>query len=241
MSARPDPRRWRVARLLFSTHLILLGMVWVALVAMVAVVTVGIATFRDVTGSVWDPAVSILRWFALGYGTVLTGTLVPTYIAHGQTRRDIMAQLTVYILVGGTLFAALLTAGYALESLVYRLAGWPHALRGERLFSAADEYGLIFLTLCAVMLVWTTAGALLSAGFYRSQELGVSMIPIAVALVGLTSVAVGYGGLPFVGRLVGIADLPLLLALALCAAACALGLAVTWALVRTLPLRNASA
>jgi len=239
MTADPTPRRWPVLSLLFSTHLVFLGLGWIAFVAICAAVTAGIATVGEVTGSVVDAAASILRWFALGYGTVLTGTLLPTHIAHGQTRRDAMVQLTAFILVGGTLFAALITATYALEGLLYRLAGWPHALRGQRLFTSSEDFALILLTFCGVLLTWTIAGALLSAAFYRSRELGVVTIPLALVLVGLTSVAVGYGGLPFVGQLLGIADLPLPMAVALCAAACALGLTATWALVRTLPLRTA--
>lgn len=241
MSTRPALRRWPVARLLFATHLVFLGLVWLAFVALVAAAAVGIATFGRVTGSVWDPAATILRWFALGYGSYLIGTLLPTYVAHGQTRRDVMAQLTVFILVGGTLFAALMTLGYALERLLYGLAGWPHVLRAGRLFTAADQYGLIFLTMCGVLLVWTIAGALLSAGFYRSSDLGLATVPIALVLVALSGLGVGFGTLPLVGRLLGIADLPLPLTVALCAVAFALGVAATWALVRTLPLRNLTA
>lgn len=241
-AARPArPARWPVARLLFANHLVFLALVWVAFAAIVTAVTLGIAAVGDVTRSIWEPAVSILRWFALGYGTSLTGTLLPAYVAQGQTRRDVMAQMTVYILVAGALFAALLTLGYALESVLYRMAGWPHVLTGERLFRAPDEFGLVFLTFCGVLLAWTVAGALLSAGFYRSGELGIAMIPLALALVGLAGAAVGYDNLPVVGNLFGIARIPLPLTVALCAGAVAMGLATTWALVRTLPLRNTTA
>ena len=87
-------------------------------------------------------------------------------------------------------------------------------------------------------MVWTTIGLLLGAGFYRSGGNELVVLVLALAMVVVSGYGIGFNGLPFVGAVVDVADLPLAGSLALCLAALAPGAAVTWALVRDLPIRN---
>lgn len=236
MSRDQDGRNWRIARLLFAAHLPFLVLVWAVVAVAVAAVTAGIALLGTVTGSVWDPASSILRWFALGYGTHLTGTLLPTYVAHGQTRRDSMVQITLFVVVATAVFSALMALGYGLEALLYGAMDWPQDL--QRLFTSATQVPLVLITYWGMFGAWTIAGALLAAGFYRSKDVGVVTIPIALVLVIVVGDAVGFPSLPLVGGIIATADMPLPLTIALCAATFLLGVAVTWGFARDLPLRN---
>jgi hypothetical protein len=54
----------------------------------------------------------------------------------------------------------------------------------------------------------------------------------------VTGYGVGFSGLPFVGAVVDVADVPLAATLGLCMAGLLPGAAVTWALVRDIPIRN---
>ena len=83
MSDRAGDRDQAIARLLFATHLPFLAMVWAVFAAAVLVLIIGIDLLGTVTRSVWDPAVSMVRWFALGYGVYLINRLLPVYVAHG--------------------------------------------------------------------------------------------------------------------------------------------------------------
>jgi hypothetical protein len=241
MSARTDRRPWSIARLLLATHLPFLLLVWLALVALVLALTVGIAVWGDITRSVWDPAVTIVRWFALGYGLFLVNRLLAVYVAHGRTRREYLGSMAVFVTVAAAAVAALLTLGFALEAILYWAMDWPHRVEAQRLFDAPDQYPVIFISYWAMLAVWTTIGMLLAAGFYRSGGGELLVVPLALAMAAVSGYAIGFHGLPFTGRIVDLAESPLAPALGLCAAALLAGAALVWALVRDIPMRPRTA
>jgi hypothetical protein len=112
----------------------------------VLLLTIGIAIRADITRSVWDPAATVVRWFALGYGLYLLNRLLPVYVAHGRTRREYLRSIAVFVAGAGAVVAALLTLGLALEAVLYRVMEWPQRVAPERLFDAPDQYPLIFLS-----------------------------------------------------------------------------------------------
>jgi hypothetical protein len=238
MSSTQDRHTWAIVRLLFSTYLPFMVLGWVAFVVVVAAITAGIAIFGDVTRSVWDPAASFLRWLAFGYGLYLTNRLLPMYVAHGRARREFMIQATLFIVVTGAVLAALIAFGYALETLLYRAMGWSQAVLAQRPFSAAGQFLPIFGSFWAMLLVWTITGTLLAAGFYRPGGWVLIVVPLALALVIGVGVAIGFSGLPVVGTVVDMADLPLLTTVALCGGGFLIGVAMTGVLVRDIPIRN---
>jgi hypothetical protein len=60
-----------------------------------------------------------------------------------------------------------------------------------------------------MLLVWTTIGLLLADGFSRSQGSELVVLPLALAMVVVTGYAIGFSGLPFVGAVVDVAEIPL--------------------------------
>ena len=54
----------------------------------------------------------------------------------------------------------------------------------------------------------------------------------------VTGYGIGFSGLPFVGAVVDVAEVPLAATVALCLAGLLPGAAATWALVRDIPIRN---
>lgn len=238
MSGRAEDRTWSIARLLLVTHLPFLLLCWVVFAAAVLVLTIGIDLRVTISQSVWDPAASIVRWFALGYGVYFVNRMLPVYVAHGRTRHEFLRSMAVFLLVAAAMVAALLTFGLALESVLYRLMDWAHRVPDERLFDSAGQYPLVFLTYWAMLVIWATIGLLLAAGFYRSEGWEVPVILLALAIVMVTGYGIGFNGLPFLGAVVDVADLPLAGSLALCLAGLLPGAAATWALVRDIPIRS---
>jgi hypothetical protein len=238
MSDHADDRTWTIARLLFATHLPFLLLCWVVFAAAVLVLTIGIDLRTTISWSVWDPAASFVRWFAFGYGLYFINRMLPVYLAHGRTRREFAGSMALFVLVAAAVVAALLTVGFVLEAALYRFMEWPHRIEPERLFDAPDQYPLVFLSYWAMLVIWMTIGLLLAAGFYRSGGNELVVIVLALAMVVLTGYGIGFSGLPFIGTVVDVADVPLAGSLAICLAGLLPGAAVTWALVRDIPIRN---
>jgi hypothetical protein len=234
-------RAWRIAPLLLTTHLPFLMLLWVPFVLIVAVLTVGVATFGTITASVWDPAAMFLRWVALGYGLYLTNGLLPMYVAHGQTRRAFLVQVAVFLVVTAAVLAVLVGVGYFLEGILYRAMDWPQAVRPNRAFSSPGQFPLVFAAYWVMFLVWTFTGAFLAAAFYRPGGWGVVAAPLALVLVSASGLAFGLNGLPFVGRFLDAAEVSRPLSLALSGGSLLLGLAMTWVIVRDIPIRNRTA
>ncbi len=241
MSDHTDDRTWSVARLLFATQLPFLLIVWVVFAAAVVVLTLAIHVLGTVNRSVWDPAVTVVRWFALGYGVYLVYRLLPVLVAHGRTRREFLHSVALFVVAAGAVVAALLAAGFAIEALLYRILDLPQRVAPERLFDAPTQWPRIFLTYWAMLVVWTTIGLLLAAGFYRSGGNELVAVALALVMVVVTGYGIGFNGLPFVGAVVDVAGLPLAGSLALSLAGLLPGAAVTWALVRDLPILNRTA
>jgi hypothetical protein len=238
MSGDGNDRTWSIGRLLLATHFLFLLFMWGVFAVLVLAIIVGVAVMGTITRSVWDPAVTVVRWFALGYGAYLIYRLLPVYVANGRTRREFLSSVPLFLVVSAAALAALLTLGFALEAVLYRAMDWPHQVSQENLFTSPDDYPLIFLSYLAMLLVWTTIGLFLGAGFYRSGGWELVVLALGLVLVVVTGWAVGFSGLPFVGITTEVADLPLAGTIGLCLAGLLAGAAMTWALVRDIPIRN---
>jgi hypothetical protein len=180
------------------------------------------------------------RWFALFIGVYLANTILPLHITHGQTRREFSIQAVVFIVLFAAALAVLITLGFLLEAGLYRLAEWPHDLSENHIFTSVRQIPLIFIEYWLVLALWTAGGAFIAAGFYRSESLGALTIPLAMVPAAIAEIAYGssWGPLTFVlERVADSSGKSLALALPLGAASIALMLAMTWPIVRDIPIR----
>ncbi|GAA1004117.1 hypothetical protein Aple_086310 [Acrocarpospora pleiomorpha] len=227
---------------LLAANLFFAALLWAGYLVLIALITLGISIFGEVSGSVWEPAGQLPRWYVLFTGVTLVREYLPMYIAHGQTRRQFGGQAAITIALFAPGVAALMTAGYLLENGLHALAGWPQGLSRPHLFASTSQVGLMFTEYTIEYLVWATAGALIGAGFYRWQGGGFLTIPVGVALVLVAAGATGTElRIPFVSRLFGFdVDLPpgLPVTLGVGLGVFLLGLALTWPIIRDVPLRN---
>ena len=234
---------WTIARHRLRTDLSSLVVLWLFLVAGVAVmITLLFAAFGDLASSVWEQASEFARWFAGAMGIYVTGVYLPLYIAHGRTRREVARQLPIVAVLYTAAFAALLTLGYGIERLVYHLGGWPQALADPHLYDHAGQYHLVFIEFWLLLVVWFVGGMMLGGGFYRSTTLGLSLIVPAVAVIIVVDRVLGPGSVgPFPQELLAWLPLPapsLVTAVVVCLATTVLLGAGTWRLIRDLPLRT---
>jgi hypothetical protein len=231
-------KRWPLARYLFSTHLPFLVVILPLYLVGVALFITGFAVFGTVTYSFLDIGSQVLRWIVLGYGIHLTYGLLPVFLVHGQTRREYLAQVPVFMVVASTILAALISLAYWGETTLYRAAGWTQEVSDDRLYGAASEYGLVFISYWAMFVVWSIVGALIGAGFYRSDLLGLATLPVALVLVVVAGFGIGFNQLPWVDVSFGVDNVSIPATIALCAACAAAGLALIWGVVRDVPVRN---
>jgi hypothetical protein len=124
MSDHADGRPWTITRLLYSSQLPFLLLCTAVFAGAVLVLTFAIDLRVTITESVWDPAVSVVRWFAFGYGLYLLNRLLPLYVAAGRTRREFLGSVAQFVAGAGAVLAALLALGFALEGMLYRALGW---------------------------------------------------------------------------------------------------------------------
>lgn len=236
-------RRWPLLRILLTSHLSFVAMLWVLFTVGVCLVIGGVALFADGRpDSVWHhAAIQAPRWLLFGLGVDAVTTYLRLQLAHGGTRRSYLGQTTAYtvVLAGGA--AALITAGYLLERGFYALLGWPQRLSGDSLFDTAGQYHIIFGTYWLTFLMWTVAGTLIALGFFRWNKGGLLTIPIGVLLVVPAIVAASNSGLPLIGRELAGIDLSPGLLLAAFAGCFAVGIALIWAIVRDVPMKPATA
>ena len=237
MNAPTTRTGWPVLRRLLDEQWFLLVAAWAAVTVVMLASTAVLAGLDQLDGSVWEQASQVSRWFALFIGVYLTGTCLRLVVVHGQTRRAFMTQAAVFTVVYTAVFAALCAASFAIETALYRIAGWPQTLTADHLYASPTQYGHIFLTFWLTLAVWLATGAFIAAAFHRGRALGLLTIPIGLALISPTELAAGFNSVPFLDLVLPLTDPPTLVVVALCLAGFALALTVNWALIRHIPIR----
>jgi hypothetical protein len=221
--------------------------VWAGFLAAVAAVGATIAIVGTLTYSIWEMAAQVPRWYALFVGVALVREFLPLYVAHGQTRRQFGGHAAITATLFAPFVAALIVIGYLIEAGIYRLAGLEQAIQHAHLFTAPTQVPLVFAEYALETLTWIVVGAFLGAAFYRLEGGGFLAIPVGIALVLLAESAIGSEvQLPFlwdnagpVGAAIGY-SLPQspAMAVAVVVGTYLIGLALTWSLIRDVPLRN---
>ena len=239
MSTRHD--RWVLARHRIRDDAAGVVLIWAGFLLAVLALEFSVSMVRSIEISGWGVATQLARWFAGAMGVYTTAFYLPLYIAHGYTRREIFRQMLPAGAITALLLAALTVVGFGIERMVYGWAGWPQVLSQEHLFTTPTDYPLIFVEFLVIFAVWVSAGALGGAGFYRHPVSGVLIVPVVAVMVGVAEGLTNPGFLAGVTSLLGLAGgegSPTVVgAGAVCAVAVGLSLALTWLLVRDVPVR----
>ncbi len=241
-AATIDRRSWPIL-----THRVKEDVAWLPVIVgafftFVLTATFVVSLYRDIAVSGWDIATQIPRWYAGGVGVYLTAVYLPLYIAHGNTRRNICRQLAVFAAAFVIVFAGLIALGYVLEHLIYQAAGWPQALTADHLFTDPLDYWMIVVEFTGMLSVWVAGGAMLGAAFYRNPAVGLLLVPVALVMAAIVEAAYGPSMFDGIGALVGILGVTVTQttpagAAATSAVLVAVALAVTWPMVRDMPMR----
>lgn len=231
--------RWPVLRVMLSAHVGLSIILWVPAMALSALILTGIGIWGTVDRSIWHYLASQgPRWFALSLGVDAITTYLRLNLAHGRTRREFLRQLWPYFVGLAVALAVLVTITYQIERGAFELLGWEHSMADPAQFGDTANIPGILGVYTLMFLLWTAGGAMIAAGFTRNVILGAATIPIGLLIVAPTELVAGINGVALFNRLTGQLDAPMLTTIAVSLGGAALACAVTWAIVRDMPVRE---
>lgn len=242
MSVAASPQRtWRFPRPLLQDHLVFGFGMWALAVVIATGVVTTVSRFGDISISAWEVAAGAATWYIGVIGGYVWYQALPMLIAHGRTRRDAAIELAIFLVVFVAIASVLVTAGYLIEHIVYGIGGWPREIGDNHLFASHTDVPLMLLEYAMTLVVWGAAGALVGAGFYRYDNAGwLTLLPASI-LIGFT----GSFTQSFLGPIgfimerlfdLGSPSIPVVIIVHLACVAAAL--AMTWPIVRDVPLHN---
>jgi hypothetical protein len=234
-------RTWRFPRLILTDHLTLLLVIWTVAITITILTVIVVAQVRDIVISGWEAFSGLAPWYIAVIGGYLFYQVVPVFVAHGRTRRDAGIETATCLGIVTIAAAVLIVVGYLIEYVVYGIAGWPREIPDDHAFTSHLDVARIFIEYWLAFLVWSTAGAFVGAATYRSKDIGwFSLIP-AMLLVSLAGIGTAPGAAPaeiLAGWWFSVDNASLALAAGITVVCVGAALAMTWAVVRDVPLRN---
>lgn len=186
--------QWPSVKLLLREHLVFAALSTIGLLVTVIGIAIGYDVFTDnqVDQSFWNEAISgIIPWYALGVGVYLMVSNFPQYVLYGDTRKRFVQRVALFSVPFSAGIALLALAGLLVERLVYRIAGWNHAIAEDHLYDSATEIPAFLLEFFLILLPWFAFGALLGAIYMGRQELLIIAIPIAIIGVAAVNIFLG--------------------------------------------------
>lgn len=167
-------------------HLAWLAWVWLTITIVYAGVIAAIARFGTVDESMWQSVVAgWQRWVVFAAGITTTTTFLRMLVRNGATRALLSSASTVTMAVIGVVAGLWITAGFAVEKLVYDRFGWTQEVDGGTVLQWSDLWR-VALESPLVLAAYFVAGWLVGVGFYRFGVVGgivlllPSMIPAAL-------------------------------------------------------------
>ncbi|MDS1269301.1 hypothetical protein RIF23_03205 [Lipingzhangella sp. LS1_29] len=195
--------------------------------ALALALAVGVHLFvGPLSESGWSSLIQIVLWFLLGLGVYCTTVTMPQLLSHGRTRREFTILYTLALLSVGPATGVLIVGGYWLEGVLYGALEAPHTPAATGFYTAPDQFWAIFVGYTLTVPVWIAVGGLVGAGFYRSHRCALGVLPVAAALLWTVHIHV-----------LGSEPVSLPQAVPAAVAAVVGCVAVTWLVVRTIPLR----
>jgi hypothetical protein len=140
---------------------------WPVAVIVTVVVATVVAQFTPITVSIWEYAGIWPRWFLFSVGVMAASGYFPLIVAHGVTRRDVLTAFGLSGLAVSLLWAVCMAAGMVIERALYSWLGWSHVVNSGYLVDGGSNAAGLFVQYGLLFFGYLTAGALISAAYYR--------------------------------------------------------------------------
>lgn len=227
----------RLAGYMLPQHARVYAVFWlIMMLAWIVMAGLAVAAIFE-TGQEWIAGLAPPKWFLFVIGILMAAVELPTYVAHGITRRHVCLASLVTFGITAVAFGMLAVGFFWLETAILDRAGvGPEVTDPLRIGSVEDAMTLLVVT-SVLFLIWAAWGWLVGAGYYRfGPWLGtLFLIPAGVPVLLAEGVTTRPGsGLRFLSSLTGGA-VPAVIAVAAAAA-----LVGSYLLVRDVPLRKVS-
>jgi hypothetical protein len=234
-------RTWRFPRPMLRGHIAFGSLMWAGLVVVSLAIAAAFAWFTEVPGSIWEDSSQVAAWYVGGVSGYIAYQTVPMLIAHGRTRRDSAIEMVIFMAVFAAVAAVLVAAGYLIEYVMFGVAGWPRDLSGEYPFSSQLDTGMVFIQSWLTFLVWAASGALVGGAIYRYRDNGwLALIPASILVGAIGIFTQSYRGPVgfLIDRFPSVETPSLPLAMTTAIACFLIALALTWPILRDLPIRT---
>ncbi|MPZ24308.1 MAG: hypothetical protein GEU28_12395 [Dehalococcoidia bacterium] len=212
-------------------------------VAFVLLVILAVS-IRGIEVSGWDQAAEAVRWYALFIGVHVGWSVLPLHVTHGQTRREFMAQVAMFVATFAAALGLMVAITFVAEAGLYNLAGWPQEVEDHQLYRSALEFHLVFLQSWLLVALWCAGGLFIAATWYRSDGLGGLALGLGIVVSGISGISFSTDWGPFGSvyeHLTGDQSVSYPVGVALHLGLIALMLGLTWLAVRSVPIRNKGA
>jgi hypothetical protein len=149
--------------------LIWLGPLWAVVFVGGAVALSAVARWGSMDESLWmQVAAGWQRWPVGAVGFTMTAVFLPMFVTNGVTRRRLGHSALVTMGVVSLLGSIVITAGFALEAVVFDAEGWTHVVTRDGGRVAADVgYPTIFAAFAVVNAAYFAAGWLAGTSLNR--------------------------------------------------------------------------
>lgn len=201
VSSLPSPK------LMLRDHLAFAGLATVGLLITLIAIAIGYDAIGNnpVNTSFWNEAISgIAPWYALGIAIYLMVVTFPQYVLYGDTRKRFAHRIALFSVPFVTSLSVMILVALWIERLVYRVAGWNHAIADDHLYNTPRDVPAFLLEFFLILLAWFAFGALIGASYIAGQELLIVTGPLAIVGVAIVNVLLGLDDGPsiLVNRLV---------------------------------------
>lgn len=196
MTAQVDTpaRTWRRGRSCgrrLGQVMLYVGGVW--FLPIVVVIFVGLGFLQALVGgfgdtgqwiSVWENSLQPMRYFPLAMAIIFGAGMLPTYVAHGVTRREFAIGAGV-VIVGTSLAVAVVgLIGFGVEDLVYGMLGHTRVFESPHLYATPGDVAWVAVEYALMTVVHMAAGLLIGLSYYRFGGLiGTALLLVTAAPV----------------------------------------------------------
>lgn len=175
-AGRPNPRQpqWRrTLRWLLGMQAVLGLWFWGVILVLEVIAVLIAAQFGPVTVSMFQFATHGALWFPFSIMIITSAAVITAHVAQGRTRRSFIQAALLTVLAMAIGYGLLMTAGLALEGVVYDAMGWTQDHIAEA--SAAtmpltpwrEPLGITLLTYITRTGGGAMAGLLVGVTYYR--------------------------------------------------------------------------